>query len=239
MFCDTVSKVISTIQISCCNCYWKLVLSSCLRNKTYDENKKGVFAFLQITVLNQQNYICHTGTEVCLGATPVEQSVKYVDAYSFRHSLVSFRHTKQNCTLHRGHLMFFTLSSVMLHQETTGGTLAAEPVSPFFVSCACFAFNTQITEISSHHTRLAARTLLGEVTQWDDFKLTFVSTCTTFFQRTVCQWCNWDTYCFDSQVLPGTVTEHFLFKARPFFAGQKSHFTNLLEGPLNITKFLI
>ena len=38
-------------------------------------------------------------------------------------------------------------------------TLPAEYIRPVAVSCADCALNTQITEITSHHARLAARTL--------------------------------------------------------------------------------
>ena len=60
-----------------------------------------VCVFLEITVLKQHNYLrCHTGMEVCLGAIPVEQTLYHDCGFSFWHSVVVFRHTKQNSTLH-------------------------------------------------------------------------------------------------------------------------------------------
>ena len=51
--------------------------------------------------LDQHIYLrCHTGMEVCLAATPVEQGLNQDPGFSFWHSVVIFRHTKQNCTLH-------------------------------------------------------------------------------------------------------------------------------------------
>lgn len=47
---------------------------------------------------------CHTGMDVCRGATPALQGTKY--ELVFRHSLVSFRHTKQNSIWQRGQMMF-------------------------------------------------------------------------------------------------------------------------------------
>ena len=66
---------------------------------------------LEITVLNQHNYLlCHTGMEVCLGAIPVEQTLYHDCLFISWHSVVVFRHTKQNSTLHCVQPMFLHLS---------------------------------------------------------------------------------------------------------------------------------
>lgn len=43
------------------------------------------------------------------------------------------------------------------------------------------------------------------------------------------------TYFFDFQFVNGSITKDFIFKVLRFIVGEKSHFTNLVEGPFSIT----
>ena len=88
---------------------------------------------LEITVLNQHNYLlCHTGMEVCLGAIPVEQTLYHDCLFISWHSVVVFRHTKQNSTLHCVQPMFLHLvpSCTTSMPQVGQARVEGHPVTP-------------------------------------------------------------------------------------------------------------
>lgn len=122
---------------------------------------------LRKKLLNQRKgryshyFFCHTGIDVCLGATtPPEQGPKYTFVF-FAHSAVSFRHTKQNSTLHLGQTTFLHFRLLCSTNEPQVGhaRIEGQPLTPF----------TDSKMISLQFLRVFIASLLHPLlSQWSD-----------------------------------------------------------------------
>lgn len=103
-------------------------------------------------------FLFQVGIEVCLGATPAEQAMKY--ELVSKHSSVSLRHTKQNSLLHLGQRIFLqpVLScstrwpqvgqARMEGQSVTPATWGRDVVSQFFSSSRSWLIQPSLSQRS-------------------------------------------------------------------------------------------
>ena len=106
-------------------------LSNTRTKREHKWQKKRLYFILGDYKFQSTDYVlCHTGIDLCLGATSEWQRMY---ALSCRQSLFFFRHTKQNFTLHRGQTMLlhcFSLCSTRIPQVGQA-RMQGQPLTPF------------------------------------------------------------------------------------------------------------
>lgn len=102
-------------------------------------------------------FCCHTGMQVCLGATPLEHAPKYRLVFP-AHSLVRFKHTKQNSILHLGQMTFlhFFLLCSTSDPQVGQARMEGQPLTSFtdskMISSQFFrAFSASLLQPSLSH----------------------------------------------------------------------------------------